>query len=195
MASVYGGIHSLDKTRRSGVESGEAGNHPARLAPHGASKRAGSSDVDSTRFGDVSCTSSKLEGKTTNAGGALGVNVTASLKVVSWGGCTCNGFGATMTAGNLNWGVAISGTGNKDGTMEIIEPRVTVECEGKVCNYQTLSTANVQLKGGAPASLVAAAGQVFFERTLGSNGACAKSAEWDATYLFSAPNPLFVTKT
>ncbi len=79
--------------------------------------------------------------------------------------------------------------------MTILEPRVRVECNGFICNYQKTSITNLQFKGGNPAGIQAAVGQVFLERAPGSFAGCAVSAEWDAEYEVTTPQPVFVTKT
>jgi hypothetical protein len=146
-------------------------------------------------IGEVTCMNSKLEGKMTTAGGALGVPVKGGIIEATWTNCTCNGVAATMVPGNLAWSTEINGTGNKDGALTLLEPRLKIECEGLVCNYQKASITNLQFKGGNPAEIHAAIGQVFFERAPGSFFFCAMSAEWDAEYEVMAPKPVFVTKT
>lgn len=146
-------------------------------------------------FGEVTCMGSKLEGKTTSAGGVLGVPVKGGIIEASWTNCECAGAAALMEPGNLTWGTEINGSGNKDGTLTILEPRVKIECNGLFCNYQKTSITNLQFKGGNPAELQAAIGQVFLERAPGSFPGCAVLAEWDAEYEVTTPQPVFVTKT
>jgi len=146
-------------------------------------------------FGEVTCMGSKLEGKTTSVGGVLGVPVKGTIIEASWSNCECAGVAALMEPGNLPWSTEINGSGNKDGTLTILEPRVKVECNGFICTYQKPSITNLQFKGGNPAEIQAAIGQVFLERAPGGFAGCAVSAEWDADYEVTTPKPVFVTKT
>jgi hypothetical protein len=157
-----------------------------------AKLKAGTSATLKAGFAEVVCTASTVEGKVTNAGGGAGVAVLGSITSATWTSCTCTGQAATATAEALPWSAELNWVAGNNGSMKVTGVKVKVVCLGETCFYGG-EVKGLEVVGGNPAHVLAAAGNVKITRLAGSGIFCANPAEWIADYEVTEPNPLYVT--
>jgi len=137
-------------------------------------------------FAEIKCEESNVTGKVEKAGSAT-ESVKGPISLLTFGKCT--GRVNVKKAGTLeiNW---ISGTMN--GTLTSEGAEVEVEQAGVTCTYGTPTPKTIgPVAGGSPATLTASA-----ELTKISGGfLCANPAHWEAKYIVTSPNPLFVAES
>lgn len=144
-----------------------------------------------TNLQNITCSGSKLEGKTTAASGEP---LTAQITGLTLTGCkTASGASCTHTTLSLPWAAAFEATGGGNGALTLSSggsgnPGWTYVC-GLVMNC-TVSTpeATLSVEGGEPATLRAE--EVELES---SGGNCPAGQRVSATYTVTSPNPLFVS--
>lgn len=148
-----------------------------------------------TSFGTIECTSSTIEGKTANAGGAA-ETVRGTISSLTWGGCTvagapCGAF-TTLKGGEFE----THATGGGNGTWTITRQEITSQCTFIGFTYHCVWTTTTYVHagsatGGAPAKLRT---EVILSRSGGTSGAaCGSTGKLTATYKFTKPNPLFIS--
>jgi hypothetical protein len=145
-----------------------------------------------TNLGSVTCKKSTLGGKTTST--------EAHLEITSFTFTECTdpfGSPCTVKAVNLsytaNLTTATPGVVTGNGIMTFTpkagagNPGATVEC-GSFMNCKfTNSLIVLDVIGGAPATILANKESLNRE-----GGICPSESFWDATYIVTAPNPLYV---
>jgi hypothetical protein len=141
-------------------------------------------------FGAIECNESKVEGKTTNAGGT-GVSVNGSISTLTFKSCN-----ATVTVIS-NGTLSITGTGSNNGTLSSTGTEVTVEFFGTHCIFKTNNTGlgtvtGSTTTGGKTATLDISA---TIPRTGGRSGAfCGSTAAWTGAYKVTNPDFLNIDK-
>jgi hypothetical protein len=134
----------------------------------------------------VECSKSTLKGTTTSEGGGLATWVLLNVESATWASCTCGKM--EVTAGSLPWSFGIRGTGNKDGEF-IGTYNLKTECSNETCLFQPGLIS--PMRGGTNGRIEISSNLVPLK---GSGAKCANPSKWTATYDFTAPTPLFVTK-
>ena len=144
-----------------------------------------------TSTGNVTCTTSSIEGKTTSGGGGTGVPVEGEITSLKFSSCTLDVFGSpscTVTATGIPTKVEANATSNGNGTLSTGSAGATVNCAGWINCTFTAPGILLTVTGGNPAHVTATQ-----EVLAGSGVLCPSEARWDATYEVTAPKPLFLT--
>lgn len=142
---------------------------------------------------NVTCEASSVEGKTTSAGGAGAVSGEITNLTFTTNCKTASGTACTVTVVNLPYPASISGGGTAAGAESTLTVNdasgagATVVC-GVLINC-TFTTKDAILKVTNGASTPTALAAQTLER---SGGFCPATATWDAAYLLTSPDPLFV---
>lgn len=143
-------------------------------------------------LGNVTCTTSTVEGKTSSAGGGTGVAVKGSITSLKFSNCTQDVFGSpscTVTATGIPAAVQGVATGGGNGKMTTGTAGAEVVCLGFIeCSF---SAPGIELTttGGNPAHVTASNEVLKIEE---GGFLCPSEAKWDATYEVSTPKPLFL---
>jgi hypothetical protein len=131
------------------------------------------------------CTSSTIEGKVTDAGGGFGGASLADVSGMSVGGCTWT----TVAAAALPWHTEIVRTATVgNGTQTIRGFKIEVNTGTLTCIWGGNPTFAVT--GGSEPELRAS--HALLERQ-GGSALCPTKMYLNATYVLSAPTPLYVT--
>jgi hypothetical protein len=155
-----------------------------------ASLEEGTESVLSSSLGNVKCTASSAEGKTTKESGEP---LPGEITALSFSGCKFGETSCTVTTKNLPYAASVKATSGDNGTLTVENggsgtPSVFVECKGAIsCTYAVPA---LEAKGGAPAKLIAK--EVTLTKLEGL--LCPKTSTWSATYVVSAPKPVYVEK-
>jgi len=143
-------------------------------------------------FGTIECSKSPLSGTTTTNGGF--VPVTANTETLSF--TECNATVTVLKKGTLSIN---HNSGGMSGSVVQSGSEVTVQYLGTHCIYGTNNTTigtlipSTSLGGGFYHNAELRVG-AYIPRTGGTSGAfCGSFAYWEATYLFTAPVPLYVS--
>jgi hypothetical protein len=146
-----------------------------------------SSATITTSFKNIECTGSQLEGTTSNSGGG-GEAITVVVSSLNFTGCNCEV--KTIFNGTLS----ISWEGGFLGSLVSNGAEITASCStifGTVhCIYATNGTHLGTLFGGSPARISVSSSDI---PRLTTNALCDESADLDASYKVTSPNPLYVT--
>jgi hypothetical protein len=148
-------------------------------------KKATSFTLKSTG-GEVlnSCTGSSLEGKVTGAGGSNEV-ASADISAASFSGCS-----STVSGEGFNWHSEIAWKSSTNGTQTFSNLALSAGMLGVTCNYG--GKVAFSLNGGSEAEL--AAKEASLAKTGGSLIICPGTVKLTATYLLTAPAPLYVSR-
>lgn len=149
--------------------------------------------VLTTEFLNITCSSSTVAGKTTNAGGGSGVAVTGNVETLTFTSCNCPV--TVLKRGTL----AVNWTSGSNGSVTSSGAEVTVNCStifGTVhCIYTTNNTSLGTVTGsattGKTATMDIASADIPRETT---SSLCDKTANWDAKYEVTAPDVLNIDK-
>jgi hypothetical protein len=147
---------------------------------------------------NVHCTSSTVQGSTSNTG-TTGSPVEGTITALSFSGCkTTSGTACTVTTIGINTTTEmpiaqVTATGGGNGLMTVTpdtgdeNPGAHVTCGFFInCTFQ-VSDIELDIDGGNPALSTAIAEPLERE-----GGICPEEAFWDATYEVTTPKPLFV---
>jgi len=148
----------------------------------------------------VECQHSTISGSTLTAGGGIGVPVEAKIEGVDFTECHvigteigCEDVWLTVpsspktlfvnTAETTNGTLTLSGSGTT-------EPAIKVRCGSESeCIYKAPSLV-FDVTGGEEATLVAKE-----EKLKGPNLGCPQALDWDGTYKFVEPKPLYIASS
>ena len=150
----------------------------------------------------INCQSSEIAGKVTSTGSATS-NVEAQVETLYFKECVLTTFGGTQHICMNSWmalplkAVFANTPGTMNGTFTISnggvgEPKMAVKCPvigGIECIF-TASSLTFDLTGGEKPTLVAKE-----DSLKGSGGFCPQSLDWNATYTFVEPTPLFLAQS
>jgi hypothetical protein len=149
-----------------------------------AIKAASSSVKIATNLGNVECSESSLEGKTTGASAAELTAWTLGKCVLGKGSCTATTellpYSGSFVGENGNGSLTISGNGGEAGWK--------VTCGGLI-NCKLRFNPALAATGGNPAQL--AASEKTMTRT---GGICPSYAKFTATYTVTAPQPVYLER-
>jgi len=141
----------------------------------------------------VECGRADIAGKTSSAGGS-GANVEAVIQELHFYECTAcaNVWIVTPaspktaianTPGTMNGTMTMSGTGSE-------EPAIATWCGTGECIFKSTSIV-LDMTGGESATLVAK--EENLKKTSGV--VCPQSIDWNATYTFVEPSPLYLAQS
>jgi hypothetical protein len=193
MALLGTGTASATRLCKTAAGSGTC----ASIYPSGTKFAASSSElVLKSNLGTVICEKAAISGKTTGAGGGAGVPVTALVETMTMADCKLNSTKCTMAAENLNYTASFAWTSGNNGTFPIGKGTggsfgVHVGCGALLDCSLSAAGATLDVDGGSPALLLAK--EETYDTAAGF--LCPSSAVWTATYVFSAPNPLFISSS
>jgi RHS repeat-associated protein len=139
-----------------------------------------------TAFKNIECSEATIQGKTTNESGTA---IEGKIETLTFGKCNCE---VKVIKGGTFSITQISATDN--GTFKSSGTEVTTSCStifGTVhCIYATSSTDLGTLTGGKPAKFDISSADI---PRLTTNALCDETANWDATYKITSPEPLYVS--
>jgi hypothetical protein len=148
----------------------------------------------------IECQSSRIWGTTLTAGGGIGIPVEATTQGVEFTECHVIGLekgceDVWLTVPNSPK-TSFANTAGTDGTLTLsgsgaTEPAIKVRCEGEStgCIYKAPSLV-FDVTGGAEATLVAKE-----EKLKGPGLGCPQNLDWDGTYKFVEPKPLYISSS
>ncbi len=152
-----------------------------------ASLEAGTSAQLLSSLGTVKCTVSSVSGKTTSGKGA---SVTGTIEGLTFTSCEREGTECTVTVEGLGYPAAITSTaGTMNGTLKVEKSKAHVVC-GSFINCTFGGTVSLVAKGGAMGLVEAKEVKL----TLIEGFICPSEAKWDANYLITSPEPLWVSE-
>ncbi|HKF83834.1 MAG TPA: hypothetical protein VKB23_12850 [Solirubrobacterales bacterium] len=146
----------------------------------------------------IECQNSRIWGSTLTAGGGIGVPVEAKTEAVEFRECHVIGLekgceDVWLTAPNSPKTTFANTLGTMNGTLTMsgsgtTEPTIKVRCEGEStgCIYKAPSLV-FDVTGGEEATLVAKE-----EKLKGPGFGCPQNLDWDGTYKFVEPKPLYI---
>lgn len=177
-------------------------------SPYGVGTVIAGSSTNATltsSLGNVVCSGSSMEGKTTSQGSSK-TNVEGTIEKVSFSGCTLTTpFGGgihncSVTPINTPWkavvATEITGVVNDNGLMTVSsdgngEPGAKVDCGASVLRCQfTASSIVLNVNGGTSPTVVAK--EEPLNRAVYEGGLCPSTSTWDANYSITKPTPLYV---
>jgi hypothetical protein len=138
-------------------------------------------------LGTVECSVSHVSGETTSG---LGASVTGKITGLTFTSCEREGTACEVTVEGLNYPASITFTpGTMNGTLKVEKSRAHVVCGAFIdCTFG--GTVSLVAKGGAMGLVEAKEVKL----TLVEGFICPSEAKWDANYLVTAPEPLWVSE-
>jgi hypothetical protein len=147
-----------------------------------------------TTVRDVTCTTSTVSGKVTNASTGTGDITGLTFSNCSSSGCTNVTASAPRTGKSFPWAVTTTTTTAPNGTMTVsgVSGKFTATCSfiTATCEFEAAS-ATTTVKGGAPATVEAK--QVPLNLVSGSEFICGTKADWNGTYTITTPSSFYLT--